>query len=661
MRRPSSRSIHKRSMAMTSTPNRNRLISCHPTVRVLSGQRTRTPLSLVTSAVRWSRHANVATSAMRGTTPTAARTGGWLVKTAPTKANAKTDAKMATKAVTARNGSRYGGLQIVTAPTMALGYHPTCPRFAAMSLVRLRVPLGASTPGRTWSSGGLGVVTVLMMTPEYYAPRRRTAATSQVRLRGLLALGPEISFVSVRTGPPRHLDVWLFALLRLLVSVGLVESMKSAIARSSPGFLPAAVVVSRGVRHLSQQHEATKHDGGLYSNAHDELDVRLVGRSQQAVGTDADGLDQAVVIEQTVKRVFVRTRRPIVRDVLRMLGSRGGVEQSLQTVVDVTADDNVAWVFRSQHGDIEFCAEFPLWVDKRREATATYFNGGNPVRVLTDAWLAPKVRELGVECKPQVVLLLGTRIARQRPVVREREVHVERVCRICSSALGNELSSVGYPVAQACPGRAAPTGSRWSAPLDDRPGPGWRGLMASGASPVSERRPVGYPERPARLEVAKRFFLQARRRGIDLALAKGCASRVTTLPAVAATPVPQPQLSGAARVASAVRPHLVHVRYAATVPVIDLDAAPADASGRRTSPRSALGVLALVLVLAVVTGEPVAGPHIVRLPIPAGQMVRCRHDAPPGGSSVSASDTPDAVVILDVRTGQPILAEIHCA
>jgi hypothetical protein len=85
------------------------------------------------------------------------------------------------------------------------------------------------------------------------------------------------------------------------------------------------------------------------------------------------------------------------------------------------------------------------------------------------------------------------------------------------------VSSVCYPVAQACPDRAAPTGSRWSAPLADRPGPGRRGLMASGASPVSERRPVGYPERPARLEVAKGSSLQARRRGI-LFLSDGAAA-----------------------------------------------------------------------------------------------------------------------------------------
>jgi RimJ/RimL family protein N-acetyltransferase len=60
----------------------------------------------------------------------------------------------------------------------------------------------------------------------------------------------------------------------------------------------------------------------------------------------------------------------------------------------------------------------------------------------------------------------------------------------------------GFPVAQACPDRAAPTGSRWSALPDERPGPGRRGLMASGASPAA-RRP-GFPERrgPGRAALA---------------------------------------------------------------------------------------------------------------------------------------------------------------
>src|SRR5262249_44286387 len=50
----------------------------------------------------------------------------------------------------------------------------------------------------------------------------------------------------------------------------------------------------------------------------------------------------------------------------------------------------------------------------------------------------------------------------------------------------------GFPVAQACPDRAAPTGSRWSALPEERPGPGRRGLMASGASPASRQQ--GFPE-----------------------------------------------------------------------------------------------------------------------------------------------------------------------
>jgi integrase len=112
----------------------------------------------------------------------------------------------------------------------------------------------------------------------------------------------------------------------------------------------------------------------------------------------------------------------------------------------------------------------------------------------------------------------------------------------------------------------------------------------------------------------------------------------------------------------AVRPHLANVRYAATVPVIeiDLDASPADMSGRRTSPRPALGVLALVLVLAAVTGEPVARTP-ARLPLPVIQPVRCQPGASTGGWSASAPDTPDAVVVLDARTGQNVTARIHCA
>src|SRR6266508_2974124 len=50
----------------------------------------------------------------------------------------------------------------------------------------------------------------------------------------------------------------------------------------------------------------------------------------------------------------------------------------------------------------------------------------------------------------------------------------------------------GVPVAQVSPDRAAPAASRWSAPPDVRPGPGWRGLVASGAPSASSpgrRRP----------------------------------------------------------------------------------------------------------------------------------------------------------------------------
>jgi hypothetical protein len=61
---------------------------------------------------------------------------------------------------------------------------------------------------------------------------------------------------------------------------------------------------------------------------------------------------------------------------------------------------------------------------------------------------------------------------------------------------------VGFPVAQACPDWAAPTGSRWSATLAERPGPGRRGLVAFGASPAG-RRP-GFPQRrgPGRVALA---------------------------------------------------------------------------------------------------------------------------------------------------------------
>jgi len=53
----------------------------------------------------------------------------------------------------------------------------------------------------------------------------------------------------------------------------------------------------------------------------------------------------------------------------------------------------------------------------------------------------------------------------------------------------------GFPVAQACPDRAAPAWSRWSAPPDERPGPGRRGLVASGARRVASGG-RGIPEPP---------------------------------------------------------------------------------------------------------------------------------------------------------------------
>jgi len=116
---------------------------------------------------------------------------------------------------------------------------------------------------------------------------------------------------------------------------------------------------------------------------------------------------------------------------------------------------------------------------------------------------------------------------------------------------------------------------------------------------------------------------------------------------------------GVARVASAARPHFAIVRYAALVPVIDLDAAPADAAGRRTLPRPALGALALVLVLAAVTGEPVARTPVARSPLPVNQPIRCQVVASTGDSSAPVP-SPAAVVILDGHTGQEIVGEVHC-
>jgi hypothetical protein len=68
--------------------------------------------------------------------------------------------------------------------------------------------------------------------------------------------------------------------------------------------------------------------------------------------------------------------------------------------------------------------------------------------------------------------------------------------------VGRSARTVGFPVAQACPDRATPIGSRWSATLAERPGPGRRGLLASGASPASRRH--GFPARrgPGRAALA---------------------------------------------------------------------------------------------------------------------------------------------------------------
>ena len=63
------------------------------------------------------------------------------------------------------------------------------------------------------------------------------------------------------------------------------------------------------------------------------------------------------------------------------------------------------------------------------------------------------------------------------------------------------LLVAGFPVAQVSPGRAASAGSEWSTSLE-RPGPGRRGLVASGAPSAS--RPRAFPERrgPGRVALA---------------------------------------------------------------------------------------------------------------------------------------------------------------
>ena len=93
--------------------------------------------------------------------------------------------------------------------------------------------------------------------------------------------------------------------------------------------------------------------------------------------------------------------------------------------------------------------------------------------------------------------------------------------------------------------------------------------------------------------------------------------------------------------------------------MIDLDAAPADAAGRRTLPRPVLGALALVLVLAAVTGEPVARTPVARSPLPVNQPIHCQVVASTRDSSAPVP-SPAAVVILDGHTGQEIVGEVHC-
>src|SRR6266498_5619806 len=54
-------------------------------------------------------------------------------------------------------------------------------------------------------------------------------------------------------------------------------------------------------------------------------------------------------------------------------------------------------------------------------------------------------------------------------------------CHRCCQQTPWSVAVIRHPVAQVSPDRAALAWSRWSAPPDVRPGPGERGLVASGA------------------------------------------------------------------------------------------------------------------------------------------------------------------------------------
>jgi hypothetical protein len=90
------------------------------------------------------------------------------------------------------------------------------------------------------------------------------------------------------------------------------------------------------------------------------------------------------------------------------------------------------------------------------------------------------------------------------------------------------------------------------------------------------------------------------------------------------------------------------------VPVIDLDTPPVDSAGRRPmTARPALVVLALILVLAAVTGEPSisarrAPAPAVRLRLPMDQLV-CE---PPNGPLPSGQPI---TVLLDAGSGQIVI------
>jgi len=95
------------------------------------------------------------------------------------------------------------------------------------------------------------------------------------------------------------------------------------------------------------------------------------------------------------------------------------------------------------------------------------------------------------------------------------------------------LLVAGFPVAQVSPGRAASAGSEWSTSLE-RPGPGRRGLVASGAPSAS--RPRAFPERRGPGRVALAAGGRIRVAGPE-ALPAGGAALAGLDPVVAAWPI----------------------------------------------------------------------------------------------------------------------------